>query len=90
MKGMLRTEKERFKEYTPLTLQPAELLEVATDHPNYKFPYSAKRGARNPKSNLYYRFHNDYGNDTNDCKHLKGTIERMIQDRHLVEFVKKE
>lgn len=90
MRSKRRTEKERFEKYTPLTIQPAELLEVAAGHPSLKFPYSAKKGPRNPKSNSYCRFHNDYGHHMNDFRHLKDDIERMIQDGHLVKYVKKE
>lgn len=63
---------------------------MTSDHPNFKFMYSSKKGPQNLDSDLYYYFHNDYGHDTNKCRHLKDAIERMLHDGHPVEFVKKE
>ncbi|XP_031250888.1 uncharacterized protein LOC116108801 [Pistacia vera] len=38
----------------------------------------------------YYRYHQDIGHNTNECKALKDTIEDLIRRGHLKEFVKEE
>ncbi|KAL0433515.1 UNVERIFIED_CONTAM: hypothetical protein Slati_2685800 [Sesamum latifolium] len=50
-------------------------------------PRSYKDGPRQPKSDKFYRFHNDYGHTTEECRHLKSEIERLIQNRYLQEYV---
>ncbi|KAL0313201.1 UNVERIFIED_CONTAM: Transposon Ty3-G Gag-Pol polyprotein [Sesamum radiatum] len=40
-----------------------------------------------PKSNKFCRFHNDYGHTTEECRHLKNEIERLIQNGYLQEYV---
>ncbi|KAL0431898.1 UNVERIFIED_CONTAM: hypothetical protein Sradi_0815800 [Sesamum radiatum] len=39
------------------------------------------------KSDKFCRFHNDYGNTTEECRHLKNKIERLIQNGYLQEYV---
>ncbi|KAL0427863.1 UNVERIFIED_CONTAM: hypothetical protein Slati_2961100 [Sesamum latifolium] len=40
-----------------------------------------------PKSNKFCRFHNDYGHTTEECRHLKNELERLIQNGYLQEYV---
>ncbi|KAL0444629.1 UNVERIFIED_CONTAM: hypothetical protein Slati_2185600 [Sesamum latifolium] len=40
-----------------------------------------------PKSDKFCRFHNDYGHATEECRHLKNEIERLIQNGYLQEYV---
>ncbi|KAL0411873.1 UNVERIFIED_CONTAM: hypothetical protein Slati_3777000 [Sesamum latifolium] len=40
-----------------------------------------------PKSDKFCRFHNDYGHSTEECRHLKNEIERLIQNGYLQEYV---
>ncbi|GKF28080.1 hypothetical protein Tco_0094422, partial [Tanacetum coccineum] len=52
--------------------------------------FRSKRSRDTPK---YCHFHEDYGHDTNDCRHLKVQIEEAINSRqlsHLVKGIKKE
>ncbi|GJX31178.1 reverse transcriptase domain-containing protein [Tanacetum coccineum] len=52
--------------------------------------FGSKRSRDNSK---YYHFHEDYGHDTNDCRHLKIQIQEAInsgQLSHLVKDIKKE
>ncbi|KAL0386049.1 UNVERIFIED_CONTAM: hypothetical protein Sradi_2999200 [Sesamum radiatum] len=39
------------------------------------------------KFDKFYRFHNDYGHTTEECRHLKNKIERLIQNGYLQEYV---
>ncbi|KAL0366878.1 UNVERIFIED_CONTAM: hypothetical protein Sradi_3577900 [Sesamum radiatum] len=50
-------------------------------------PRSYKDGPRDPESEKFYRFHNDYGHTTEECRHLKSEIERIIQNDYLQEYV---
>ncbi|KAL0411972.1 UNVERIFIED_CONTAM: hypothetical protein Slati_3786900 [Sesamum latifolium] len=40
-----------------------------------------------PKSDKFCRFYNDYGHTTEECRHLKNEIERLIQNGYLQEYV---
>lgn len=83
-------EGKAYKPFTSLTLPPAELLEVVLQKPGVYRPAKAGELPRNPKSDKFCRFHNDYGHDTNDCRNLKAAIEKLIQEGHLLEYVRKE
>lgn len=41
-------------------------------------------------SNKFYKYHNDYDYKTNECRNLKGVIERLIQNGQLLEYVRTE
>lgn len=76
--------------FTPLTKQPAELLEVVLRMPGIQFPYGHDNPPRQPQSEKFCKFHNEYGHYTNDCRNLKMTIEKLIQEGELLEYVRKE
>ncbi|KAL0381940.1 UNVERIFIED_CONTAM: hypothetical protein Slati_4608200 [Sesamum latifolium] len=46
-----------------------------------------ERHAPASKSDKFCRFHNDYGHSTEECRHLKNEIERLIQNGYLQEYV---
>ncbi|KAL0458379.1 UNVERIFIED_CONTAM: hypothetical protein Slati_0465100 [Sesamum latifolium] len=50
-------------------------------------PRSWKDSSQRPKSDRFCRFHNDYGHTTEECRHLKNKIERLIQNGYLQEYV---
>lgn len=82
---------DRFpKTFTPLTKQPAELLVVVLKKPGVQFPYGHDKSPRQPQSDKFCKFHNEYGHYTNDCRNLKMTIEKLIQEGELLEYVRKE
>ncbi|CAA0819896.1 Unknown protein, partial [Striga hermonthica] len=98
-KGSPRAEREgrprgwRPTQYTPLSAPQAQILEVMEKeiHDNVvRWPKTRKDGPTRPKSNLYCRFHKDYGHNTDDCRHLKDEIERLIKVGHLKEFIYKD
>ncbi|CAA0828784.1 cysteine-rich RLK (RECEPTOR-like protein kinase) 8, partial [Striga hermonthica] len=80
-------------QYTPLSAPQARILEVMEKkiHDNVvSWPRTRKGGPRKPKSNLYCRFHKDYGHNTDYCRHLKDEIERLIKEGHLKEVIYKD
>ncbi|CAA0814775.1 Unknown protein, partial [Striga hermonthica] len=91
-KGSPRAEREgrlrgwRTAQYTPLSASRVRILEVMEReiHDNVvRWPQTRKDGPTQPKSNLYCRFHKDYGHNTDECRHLKNEIERLIKAGHL-------
>ncbi|KAL0455629.1 UNVERIFIED_CONTAM: hypothetical protein Slati_0902100 [Sesamum latifolium] len=50
-------------------------------------PRSWRDAPQRPKSDKFCRFHNDYGHTTEECRHLKNEIERLIQNGYLQEYV---
>ncbi|KAI3448580.1 hypothetical protein Pfo_005245 [Paulownia fortunei] len=48
-------------------------------HKGLKWPYNHSAAPTKPKSNLFCAFHNEYGHNTEECRHLKDEIERMIR-----------
>ncbi|KAL0361443.1 UNVERIFIED_CONTAM: hypothetical protein Sradi_3828800 [Sesamum radiatum] len=50
-------------------------------------PRSWRDTPQRPESDKFCLFHNDYGHTTEECKHLKNEIERLIQNGYLQEYV---
>ncbi|KAL0426564.1 UNVERIFIED_CONTAM: hypothetical protein Slati_2831200 [Sesamum latifolium] len=50
-------------------------------------PRSWRDTPQRPKYDKFCRFHNDYGHITEECRHLKNEIERLIQNGYLQEYV---
>ncbi|KAL0445385.1 UNVERIFIED_CONTAM: hypothetical protein Slati_2261200 [Sesamum latifolium] len=73
--------------YIPLTIPITQALMVVEGKGLLSRPRSYKDGPRQPKSDKFFRFHNDYGHTTEECKHLKSEIERLIQNGCLQEYV---
>ncbi|KAL0402351.1 UNVERIFIED_CONTAM: hypothetical protein Slati_4265000 [Sesamum latifolium] len=73
--------------YTPLTVPITQALMAVEGKSLLSRPRSYKDGPRQPKSDKFYRFHNDYGHTTEEYKHLKSEIERLIQNGYLQEYV---
>ncbi|KAL0355483.1 UNVERIFIED_CONTAM: hypothetical protein Sradi_3995200 [Sesamum radiatum] len=53
-------------------------------------PRSWRDTPQRSKSDKFCSFHNDYGHTTEECRHLKNEIERLIQNGYLQEYVCKE
>ncbi|CAA0806554.1 Unknown protein, partial [Striga hermonthica] len=81
---------QRYNNFTPINAQVSEVLAAIKEKlESKKVTWTATRfeGLTKPRSNKYCRFHREYGHNTNDCRHLKDEIERLIRAGHLKEFV---
>ncbi|KAL0440523.1 UNVERIFIED_CONTAM: hypothetical protein Slati_2535300 [Sesamum latifolium] len=76
--------------YTPLTIPITQALMAVEGKGLLSRPRLYKDGPRQPKSDKFCQFHNDYGHTTEECRHLKGEIERLIQNGYLQEYVCRE
>ncbi|KAL0394904.1 UNVERIFIED_CONTAM: hypothetical protein Slati_4456600 [Sesamum latifolium] len=73
--------------YTPLTVPITQALMAVEGKGLLSRPRIYRDGRRQPKSNKFCRFHNNYGHTTEECRHLKSEIERLIQNGYLQEYV---
>ncbi|KAL0463136.1 UNVERIFIED_CONTAM: hypothetical protein Slati_0201200 [Sesamum latifolium] len=73
--------------YTPLTIPITQALMVVEGKGLLSRSRSYKDGPQRPKSDKFCRFYNDYRHTTEECRHLKSEIERLIQNGYLQEYV---
>ncbi|KAL0433384.1 UNVERIFIED_CONTAM: hypothetical protein Slati_2672700 [Sesamum latifolium] len=73
--------------YTPLTVPITKALMAVEGKGLLSRPKFYKDGPQHPKSDKFYRFHNDYGHTKEECRHLKNKIERLIQNGYLQEYI---
>ncbi|CAA0824383.1 Unknown protein, partial [Striga hermonthica] len=83
-------ERQRYHNCTPLKKDLMEVLEameqkISTE--DVTWPKTRFTVLTRPRSDIYCRFHRDYGHTTENCRHLKDEIERLIRAGHLKEFV---
>ncbi|CAA0815266.1 Unknown protein, partial [Striga hermonthica] len=86
----LSFERQRYHNFTPLRKDLTEVLEAMEQKMSSEdvtWPKTRFTGPIRPKSDIYCRFHRDYGHTTEICRHLKDEIERLIRAGHLKEFV---
>ena len=57
------------------------------DDPSLKWPEKMKGDLNKLNKNKYYRFHRDYGHDTDKCYDLKQKIENLIRQGKLRNFL---
>ncbi|CAA0830133.1 Unknown protein, partial [Striga hermonthica] len=79
-----------YHNFTPLRKDMTEVLEAMEQKMSTEdvtWPKKRFTGPLRPRSDLYCRFHKDYGHTTENCRHLKDEIERLIQAGYLKEFV---
>ncbi|KAL0313349.1 UNVERIFIED_CONTAM: hypothetical protein Sradi_5734200 [Sesamum radiatum] len=69
--------------YTPLTVPITQALMAVEGRGLLSKPRSNRDKPRQPKSDKFCRYHNDYGYTTEECRHLKSEIERLIQNGYL-------
>ncbi|KAL0440213.1 UNVERIFIED_CONTAM: hypothetical protein Slati_2504300 [Sesamum latifolium] len=73
--------------YTPLTVPITQAFMAVEEKGLLTRPRSWRDTPQRPKSDKFCRFHNDYGQTTEECRHLKNEIERLIQNGYLQEYV---
>ncbi|KAL0458484.1 UNVERIFIED_CONTAM: hypothetical protein Slati_0475600 [Sesamum latifolium] len=73
--------------YTPLTVPITQAFMAVEEKGLITRPRSWRDTPQRPKSDKFCRFHNDYGHTTEECRHLKNEIERLIQNGYLQEYV---
>ncbi|KAL0401561.1 UNVERIFIED_CONTAM: hypothetical protein Slati_4186000 [Sesamum latifolium] len=73
--------------YTPLTVPITQAFMAVEGKGLITRPRSWRDTPQRPKSDKFCRFHNNYGHNTEECRHLKNEIERLIQNRYLQEYV---
>ncbi|KAL0458564.1 UNVERIFIED_CONTAM: hypothetical protein Slati_0483600 [Sesamum latifolium] len=73
--------------YTPLTVPITQVFMAIEEKGLITRPRSWRDMPQRPKSDKFCRFHNDYGHATEECRHLKNEIERLIQNGYLQEYV---
>lgn len=94
-KPFSNTEREVRKEprcdnYTPLVSSLDRVLMEIWEHHALKWPSTS---APQPKSSPTYgngklcKFHNEYGNGTEECSHLKDEIARLVRENRLNNYV---
>ncbi|KAL0293273.1 UNVERIFIED_CONTAM: hypothetical protein Sradi_6947400 [Sesamum radiatum] len=69
--------------YTPLTVPITQALMAIEEKCLIVQPRSWRGMPQRPKSDKFCRFHNDYGHTTEECKHLKNKIKRLVQNGYL-------
>ncbi|CAA0828996.1 Unknown protein, partial [Striga hermonthica] len=83
-------ERQRYHTFTPLRKDMTEVLEAMEQKmpsEDVTWPKTRFTGPIRPRSDIYCRFHRDYGHTTENCRHLKDEIERLIRAGYLKEFV---
>ncbi|KAL0439941.1 UNVERIFIED_CONTAM: hypothetical protein Slati_2477100 [Sesamum latifolium] len=73
--------------YTPLTVPIIQVFMAVEEKWLLTRPRSWRDTPQHPKSDKFCRFHNDYGHTTEECRHLKNEIGRLIQNGYLQEYV---
>ncbi|KAL0373918.1 UNVERIFIED_CONTAM: hypothetical protein Sradi_3307500 [Sesamum radiatum] len=73
--------------YTPLTVPITQAFMAVEEKGLIARPRSWRDTLQRPKSDKFCRFHNDYGHNMEECRHLKNEIERLIQNGYLQEYV---
>ncbi|XP_043714576.1 uncharacterized protein LOC122662938 [Telopea speciosissima] len=80
-------DRESEPSYIALTHAQAHILNEIKDQTTLA---KMVKPAHERNKNKYYRFHQDHGHDTEECRQLKDEIEALIQRGRLKRFIKKE
>ncbi|XP_071902705.1 uncharacterized protein [Coffea arabica] len=78
------------KSWTGLTAPRARVLAVMEQEGLSRPPRPLAGDKSRRDQGLYCAYHRDVGHDTEDCRHLKKDIEKLIKRGHLGQFVREE
>nr|XP_027067682.1 uncharacterized protein LOC113693326 [Coffea arabica] len=79
---------EKEKTWTSLTAPRARVLAVMEQQGISRPPRPLGSDKTQRDRGLYCAYHRDVGHDTEDCRHLKKEIEKLIRRGHLGQFVR--
>ncbi|XP_071920768.1 uncharacterized protein [Coffea arabica] len=79
---------EKEKTWTSLTAPRARVLAVMEQQGISRPPRPLGGDKAQRDQGLYCAYHRDVGHDTEDCRHLKREIEKLIRRGHLGQFVR--
>ncbi|XP_071939126.1 uncharacterized protein [Coffea arabica] len=78
------------KSWTGLTAPRARVLAVMEQERLSRPPRPLAGDKSRRDQRLYCAYHRDVGHDTEDCRHLKKDIEKLIKRGHLGQFIREE
>ena len=70
----------KFTNYTTLKASRAKAYLASHEDVPYRKPPPLKEEKGKKDTNKYCRFHDDYGHETNKCRHLKDRIPPTIEE----------
>ncbi|GAA0155894.1 hypothetical protein LIER_13515 [Lithospermum erythrorhizon] len=79
-----------FNNYTPLRTTVGRVNAQVEDKRIFSRPQKIKALPNRTDQKKYCEYHNDHGQDTDECRVLKEEIERLVRRGHLKEFVKND
>ena len=80
----------KFTNYSALKASPAEVYLASYEDVPYRKPPPLRGEKGKRDTNKYCRFHEDYGHETNECRHLKDEIEYLLRSGKLKKFKAEE
>ena len=76
-----------FDNYTPLNTSLENVYLQTCNTMQYKKPAPKPSMERQVQTGKFCRFHESYGHNTNECRHLQDLIEKLIRERKLDQYV---
>ncbi|KAL0355517.1 UNVERIFIED_CONTAM: Transposon Ty3-G Gag-Pol polyprotein [Sesamum radiatum] len=77
--GVKDDPRRRVNPYTPLNMTRTQALLVVEKSEHLRWPPKMKENEYRQRSSKYCNFHQDRGNTTEECIHLKEELERLVQ-----------
>lgn len=77
-----------FDRYTPLNMSLENVYLQTCNTGQYKKTASKPLSEKQIQTGKFYRFHDCYDHNTNECRHLWDIIKKLIRDRKLEQFVR--
>ena len=78
----------KFDSYTPLNISLEDLYLRTRNAIQYEKPAPRPSSERQIQTGKFCRFHEGYGHDTNECRHLQDLVEKLVREGKLEQFVR--